>query len=102
MDVFPDFDGLRGVGDLREVIGTLMTFVLIAAVLMLIICAIFWALATPNGHHAATTKARVGAWTALIVAPAPGLVAERRAVRRAGGDARFMSADMTSADDIFA
>ncbi|MGO3153460.1 MAG: DUF6112 family protein [Galactobacter sp.] len=65
MGVFPDFGGLDGIGELREVIGALLTFVLIIAVLMLIICAIIWALATANGHHAAATKARVGAWTSL-------------------------------------
>ncbi len=65
MDVFPDFDGLGGIGDLRAVIGALLTFVLITAVLMLIVCALIWALATANGHHAAATKARIGAWTAV-------------------------------------
>lgn len=65
MDVFPDFEGLSGIGDLREVIGALLTFVLITAVLMLIVCAIIWAIATVNGNHAAATKARIGAWTAL-------------------------------------
>lgn len=65
MDVFPDFEGLGGLGDLREVIGALLTFVLITAVLMLIVSAITWAIATANGHHSAATKARVGAWTAL-------------------------------------
>ncbi|NHN54370.1 DUF6112 family protein [Georgenia sp. TF02-10] len=65
MDVFPDFDGIGGIGDLRAVIGALLTFVLITAVLMLIVCAIVWALATANGHHAAASKARTGAWTAV-------------------------------------
>ncbi|WP_019482637.1 DUF6112 family protein [Arthrobacter sp. TB 23] len=65
MDVFPDFEGLSGIGDLREVIGALLTFALIIAVLMLIVCAIIWAIATSNGNHAAATKARIGAWTAL-------------------------------------
>lgn len=65
MDVFPDFDGIGGIGDLRAVIGALLTFVLITAVLMLIVCAIVWALATANGHHAAASKARIGAWTAV-------------------------------------
>ncbi len=65
MGVFPDFGGLDGIGELREVIGALLTFVLIIAVLMLIVCAIVWALATANGHHGAATKARIGAWTAL-------------------------------------
>ncbi|SDI17705.1 hypothetical protein SAMN04488693_1072 [Arthrobacter subterraneus] len=57
MDVFPDFEGLSGIGDLREVVGALLTFVLITAVLMLIVCAITWAIATANGNHAAATKA---------------------------------------------
>lgn len=65
MDVFPDFDGMSGIGELRGVIGALLTFVLIIAVLVLIVCAITWAIATANGHHAAATKARTGAWTAL-------------------------------------
>ncbi|MBT2483120.1 MULTISPECIES: DUF6112 family protein [unclassified Microbacterium] len=65
MDVFPDFEGVGGIGDLRAVIGALLTFVLIVAVLMLIVCAIIWAIATANGNHGAATKARVGAWTAL-------------------------------------
>lgn len=65
MGVFPDFEGLDGIGELREVIGALLTFVLIIAMLMLIVCAITWAIASANGHHAAATKARIGAWTAL-------------------------------------
>ncbi len=64
MDVFPDFDGL-GIGDLRAVIGALLTFIVVIAVLMLIVCALIWALATANGHHAAASKARIGAWTAV-------------------------------------
>lgn len=65
MGVFPDFEGLEGIGELREVIGALLMFVLIVAVLMLIVCAIVWAIASSNGHHGAATKARIGAWTAL-------------------------------------
>lgn len=65
MDVFPDFGGVGGANDLRAVIGALLTFVLIIAVLMLIVCGVTWAIATANGHHAAAAKARIGAWTAL-------------------------------------
>ncbi|MDS2172404.1 DUF6112 family protein [Nesterenkonia sp. CL21] len=65
MGVFPDFEGLEGIGELREVIGALLTFVLIVAVLTLIVCAITWPIASANGHHGAATKARIGAWTAL-------------------------------------
>jgi len=65
VDVFPDFEGLSGIGDLREVVGALLTFVLITAVMMLIVSAIIWAIATANGNHTAASKARIGAWTAL-------------------------------------
>lgn len=65
MDVFPDFEGMSGIADLRAVVGALLTFVLIIAVLMLIVCAIVWAIATANGNHTTATKARIGAWTAL-------------------------------------
>ena len=34
MDVFPDFDGLAGISDLREVVGALLMFALIIAVLI--------------------------------------------------------------------
>lgn len=40
MDVFPDFDGLAGIDDLREVVGALLMFALVIAVLMLIVSAI--------------------------------------------------------------
>lgn len=73
MDVFPDFDGLSGIGDLGEVIGALLTFVLVTAVLMLIVCAIIWAIGAANGNHAAATKARIGAWTALGAAVLAGV-----------------------------
>ena len=65
MDVFPDFDGLGGIGDLRAVIGALLTFVLIVAVLMLVVSAIVWAVAAANGNHAIASKGRTGVLVAL-------------------------------------
>ena len=65
MDVFPDFDGLGSIGDLRAVIGALLTFVLIVAVLMLIVSAIVWAIAAANGNHAIASKGRTGVLVAL-------------------------------------
>lgn len=65
MDVFPDFDGLGGIGDLRAVIGALLTFVLIVAVLMLIVSAIVWAIAAANGNHAIASKGCTGVLVAL-------------------------------------
>ncbi len=65
MDVFPDFDGLGGIGDLRAVIGALLTLVLIVAVLMLIVSAIVWTTAAANGNHAIASKGRTGVLVAL-------------------------------------
>jgi hypothetical protein len=64
MDVFPDFDGLGGIGDLRAVVGALLMFVLIVAVLMLIVSAIIWAIAPrtattppPQGRTGCSSRA---------------------------------------------
>lgn len=65
MNVFPDFDGLAGIGDLRQVIGALLMFVLIIAVLMLIVSAIIWTVAAAHGNHATAGKARTGVLVAL-------------------------------------
>ncbi len=65
MDVFPDFDGLAGIGDLKQVVGALFMFVLIIAVLMLIVSAVGWAIAAAHGNYAAAAKGRVGVLVAL-------------------------------------
>ena len=60
MDVFPDFDGLGGIGDLKQVIGALLTIVLIVAVLMVVVSAICWAFGASHGNPALASKGRVG------------------------------------------
>lgn len=64
MDIFPDFGAVGGAAELQSIVGALLTFVLIVAVLMMILCGVTWALATANGHFQAATKARVGLWVA--------------------------------------
>ena len=56
MDVFPDFGSVGGASDLRTVVGALLMFVLIIAVLMLIVSAIVWAIASSTGNHHTATK----------------------------------------------
>ena len=56
----------------QSIIGALLTVVLILAVLMLIVCAIMWAIGSANGHHQVATKARIGVWTALGAAALAG------------------------------
>ena len=65
MGVFPDFNGLGGISDLRAVVGALLTFVLIVAVLMLIVSAIVWAIATAHGNYATASKGRTGVLVSL-------------------------------------
>ena len=47
-------------------------FVLITAVLMLIVCAIVWAVASAHGNYQAATKARTGLWVAVGAAALAG------------------------------
>ncbi|GAA2229851.1 DUF6112 family protein [Herbiconiux moechotypicola] len=72
MDVFPDFDGVGATGELQSIVGALLMFVLIIAVLMLIICAIVWAVASSSGNHQAATKARTGLWVSVGAAALAG------------------------------
>lgn len=62
--VYPNFNGVGGAGQLKTVIGALMTIVLIVAVLMIVACAATWAVASAHGNYQTATKARTG----LVVA----------------------------------
>ena len=63
--VFPDFGGVGAADDLRSIVGALLMFVLIIAVLMLIVSAICWAIAAAHGNYSAAAKGRVGVLVAL-------------------------------------
>ena len=60
MGVFPDFDGLGGIGDLRAVVGALLTFVLIVAVLMLIVSAIVCAYGANSSNPHLAGRGKIG------------------------------------------
>ena len=65
MDVFPDFSGVGGANDLRAIVGALLMFVLVIAVLMLIVSAIIWAVSSSTGNYSAAAKGRVGVLVSL-------------------------------------
>lgn len=65
MNVFPDFGSLGGIGDLKVVIGAMLTIILVVAVLMIIISAIVWAVSSSTGSPSAAAKARTGVFVAL-------------------------------------
>ncbi|MFB7893677.1 DUF6112 family protein [Microbacterium sp. NPDC056044] len=78
-NVFPDFGAVGGgAAQLRDIVGALMMFALIASVLVLIVCAVTWALATGYGHFQTAARARLGVWlacgTAVLAGAAVALV----------------------------
>ncbi len=72
MDVFPNFGSLGGIGDLKIVIGAMLTIVLVVAVLMVIISAILWAVASSTGNPGLASKGRTGVFVAIGAAALAG------------------------------
>lgn len=60
VNVFPDFDAVGGKAAILQVLGALLTVVLIFAVLMLLISAIVWAVASSHGNVQAASRGRTG------------------------------------------
>ncbi|TFC34916.1 DUF6112 family protein [Cryobacterium sp. TMT2-14] len=72
MDIFPDFGAVGGAAELQNIVGALLTFVLIMAVLMMIISGVTWALASANGNFQTAIRARMGLWVACGAAALAG------------------------------
>lgn len=58
--VGPDFGAVSGSDSLARIIGALLTVGLLAAVLMVVVCATTWALASASGSWHAASKAKIG------------------------------------------
>ena len=63
--VSPDFGAVGGSGQLRQIVGALLTFGLLTAVLMVVVCSATWAVASSNGSWHAASKAKTGLFVAL-------------------------------------
>jgi hypothetical protein len=63
--VGPDFGAVGGSGDLRTIVGALLTYGLIVAVLMLVISATTWAIASSSGSWHTAQKAKLGCFVAI-------------------------------------
>lgn len=72
MDIFPDFGAVGGAAQLQSIVGALLTFVLIVAVVMMIISGVTWALASASGNYQTATRARLGLWVACGAAALAG------------------------------
>lgn len=70
--VFPDFGAVNSATGLADGIGALLTVVLIVAVLMIVICAVTWSVASAHGNYHAAVRARTGVWVALGAAALAG------------------------------
>lgn len=64
-NVYPDLGGVGGRSTLIELVGALLTVVLIVAVLMLVISGIVWAVSTSTGNPQAAAKGKAGVFVAL-------------------------------------
>lgn len=65
LSVGPDFGAVDGPADLRSIVGALLTYGLIVAVLMLVVCSAAWALASHSGSWHTAQKAKTGMFVAL-------------------------------------
>lgn len=63
--VGPDFGAVGGSGQLRAVVGALLTYGLIIAVLMVVISAAAWAIGSAQGSWQTASKAKTGLFVAL-------------------------------------
>ena len=63
--VGPDFGAVGGSGQLRQIVGALLTYSLIVSVLMVVACAATWALGSANGSWQSATRAKTGLFVAL-------------------------------------
>jgi hypothetical protein len=63
--VGPDFGAVAAAGDLSQIVGALLTVGLLAAVAMLIGCAVAWAISSHAGSWHTAMRARSGVLVAL-------------------------------------
>jgi hypothetical protein len=60
VDIFPDFGAVGGAADLRAIVGALLMYVLIFAVLAILVCAITWAISSSSGNYQSALRSRTG------------------------------------------
>lgn len=65
LDIFPDLGAVGGAGDLRAIVGALLMYVLIFAVLAILICAVTWAIASSSGNYQSAIRSRIGLLVAV-------------------------------------
>lgn len=64
-DVGPNFGAVGGAGELRAIVGALLTYGMIIAVLMLVVSATTWAIASGSGNWHTAQRAKLGCCVAI-------------------------------------
>lgn len=72
MDIFPDFGAVGGAGELRAIVGALLMYVLIFAVLAILVCAITWAISSSSGNYQSAMRSRAGLFLSVGTAALAG------------------------------
>lgn len=63
--VYPDFGAVGGRSTLISIVGALLTITLIVAVLMIVVCAIVWAVASAHDNPHTAARGKVGVLVSL-------------------------------------
>jgi hypothetical protein len=63
--VGPNFGAVGDSSRLRAIVGALLTYGLLTAVLMIVVCAATWALSSSSGSWQAASKAKAGLFVAV-------------------------------------
>lgn len=63
--VSPDFGAVGNSSQLRAIVGALLTYGLITAVLMIVVCSATWAIGSAQGSWQAASTAKVGLFVAI-------------------------------------
>ena len=61
----PDFGAVAGSAEIEQIVGALLTYGLVIAVLMVVLCAAGWALGAASGSWQAASRAKNGVFVAL-------------------------------------
>ena len=64
-NVYPDLSGVGGRSTLIEIVGALLTIVLIVSVLMLVVSGIVWAVSSSAGNPQTAAKGKAGVFVAI-------------------------------------
>lgn len=67
-DVTPDFGAVAASGELGQIIGALMTIVLVLSVMMLLISAAAWAVSASAGNYQGAARGRMGVLVSVLTA----------------------------------